>query len=80
MISAAIKNPYVILIAAVAVIGAFSGYTAWVYNKGVQSERMACNNEKEETINENIEIRKEQDAVVRPDDAAYVDILLRGAL
>lgn len=72
-----LKNPVVILFAVLSLVGAFGAYTAFIYQKGIQSERMACNNQKQEAINANIKIKKEQDEAIRSDDAAYLNRMRR---
>ena len=64
-------NPWVLLALAVFMAGAF-GYG---YHIGSQSEVTKTNNEKMETIDENITIRKEQDKIIRADDAVYINRL-----
>ena len=68
-------NPWVLLGATLTILFAFG----LGYYKGSQhattAETAKSNQEKVDTINENIEIRKKQDQVLRPDYAAYVDSL-----
>lgn len=72
------KNPYVLLFVFLAVLGAFGGISAWMYSKGLDEGIAECNSEKQEAINENISIKEKQDAIIRADDAAYIDSLQRG--
>jgi len=71
-------NPWLILGIGMAFIGwsVFIGGAA--YSAGADKELLKCNQQKQEAIDANIEIRKEQDAVIRPSNAAYIDSLRRG--
>lgn len=50
------------------------------YNDGREKARQECQQKIQETINENLKIRQDQDAVARPDTDRYIDILQRGQL
>jgi len=77
MIKLLLKNPYVILALVLSALGAFGGYSYFMYNKGVKSERAACNADKKDTIDESIQTRFKQDEVITPDTATYVNSLRR---
>lgn len=64
--------PYMALIALV--IGVFF----YAYKLGRDKERALCELQKTIAIDENIEIRKKQDKILRPNDAAYIDSLQSG--
>lgn len=78
MIKFLLKNPYILLFGVLSIITAGGVYTAWIYQKGVNNERAACNSAKTETINDNINIKKQQDNIMRPDTPAYIKRLRDG--
>lgn len=71
-----LKSRYVI--AAIGVIAVLAGLYFFGYNNGVLKARGACEVEKTNAINTNIEIRKKQDRVITLDDVALANSLRRG--
>ena len=78
MIGLLLKNPYVLLFGVLALLGAFSCYGLWMYHKGANNERVACEKEKKEAIDENIKIKKRLDVIPRPDTNDYIKRLREG--
>lgn len=75
MIKNILKNPYIIIFGVLSVIGVFVGYSAWIYHEGKEKGISVCDSQKEEAINENIDIKEKQDLVIRPNDKSYIDSL-----
>lgn len=71
-------NPWMLALIAIVLLGAFGGVALKSYSAGASHEKNKCNNQKQETINENIDTRKKQDEVIRPSDRAYIDSLRSG--
>ena len=72
-----LRNRYIF-----AVIGAVAALVSlyfFGYNNGVLKARGACEVEKVNAINNNINIREEQDRVITFDDAALADSMRRGS-
>lgn len=69
------SNPWFIFGVVITAIVLFAGSLKFAYDKGVEIERGICNAAKSETINENITILEKQNAIIRPDDAAYINSL-----
>ena len=65
-------------------LSALWAYGATKYRQGHKDATYACNIEKqaakEKALERGLEIDRLQKTVIRPDDAAYIDILRRGDL
>ena len=57
MIGLLLKNPYVLLFGVLPLVGAFSCYGLWMYHKGANNERVACEKEKKEAEIEKLKKR-----------------------
>lgn len=72
-------NLNALLIGGFVFIALLMGAVMYGDSKGSKRERNICEWSKQEVINENIQIRNEQDGVIRPDDAALINSLRRGS-
>lgn len=71
--------PYRHFILIIVTLSALFGAYFFGRNDGKAIESAKCNTQKQEAIYENIEVRKEQDQVIRADTAAYINSLQSGA-
>lgn len=72
-----------LVIACISILSALGGvfyYGHTKYREGHKDATRVCNEQREGTKNAAIKTRLEQDNVIRPDDAAYIERLLGGTL
>jgi disulfide bond formation protein DsbB len=75
-----LKNPIVILVLILSVLGALGGIYAAGYSHGHEKATSKAEIEKKDTINGNIKIKQKQDRVTRPSDSDYRRRLLEKSL
>ena len=66
------------LFAVVSLLGALWGYGHVKYREGLSKGIHSCEIQKQEVINDNIQIKEMQDNVVRPSDSVLIERLLGG--
>ena len=68
----------IVVIAVLSLLGSVRYYGHVSYTNGYDTATSACETQKRNAFNESIKVRTEQDAVIRANDATYINSLRSG--